>query len=49
MCNLSKSYADVTVLRDVSFNSNPGDRVGLIGLQWSHLHPPLRPARQQCL
>ncbi len=29
--SLAKSYADITVLRDVSFNLNPGDRVGLIG------------------
>jgi ATP-binding cassette subfamily F protein 3 len=29
--NLSKSYADTTILRDVSFNLNPGERVGLIG------------------
>ncbi len=29
--NLSKSYADAVVLRDVTFNLNPGDRVGLIG------------------
>jgi len=29
--HLSKSYADTIVLRDVVFNLNPGDRVGLIG------------------
>ena len=29
--NLSKSYADNIILRDVSFNLNPGERVGLIG------------------
>jgi len=29
--HLSKTYADVVVLRGVSFNLNPGDRVGLIG------------------
>ena len=29
--NLSKSYADTIILRDVVFNLNPGDRVGLIG------------------
>ncbi|NLE45934.1 MAG: ABC-F family ATP-binding cassette domain-containing protein [Chloroflexi bacterium] len=28
---VTKSYGDVTVLRDVSFVVNPGDRVGLIG------------------
>ncbi|MGH2592540.1 MAG: ribosomal protection-like ABC-F family protein [Anaerolineae bacterium] len=29
--NLSKSFADNIILRDVTFNLNPGDRVGLIG------------------
>ncbi len=29
--HLSKTYADVVILRDVSFNLNSGDRIGLIG------------------
>ena len=29
--NLSKHYADNTVLRNITFSLNPGDRVGLIG------------------
>ncbi|HEY4688508.1 MAG TPA: ABC-F family ATP-binding cassette domain-containing protein [Anaerolineae bacterium] len=29
--NLTKSYADTLILKDVTFSLNPGDRVGLIG------------------
>jgi len=31
LSNISKTYGDVTVLRDVSFVVNPDDRLGLIG------------------
>ncbi|CAG0963534.1 partial Energy-dependent translational throttle protein EttA, partial [Gammaproteobacteria bacterium] len=33
--SLTKSYADQVIVRDLSFQISPGERVGLIGLNGS--------------